>query len=396
MDKCDVIIVGAGISGLSFAHYAKKEGLNVLVLEREQQPGGSFDTIKLSDSSQDFWIELGAHTCYNSYGSLIEIMEECGIIAEAIPRAKVPYKLWLNGQFKSFMSQIGFMELIASLPKAFGKKKVGETVSSYYGSILGRKNFKRVFSALFSAVPSQIADDFPADALFKKREKRKDILGNYTMKKGLKSIADAIIKHQELNVKYGSEIIAIDRKGSGYSIRTKSQEYECDNLAICTSVNVVPLLIGIAHADVASKISQIRFQSIESFGVMVEKAAISMKPFAGLVPVNDTFFSVVSRDTVPDEHYRGFTFHFKPGVLTWKQKAEKVCSILGLATNQIVEMREKSNIVPSLRLGHYELIAEIDALLKEKNLFLSGNYFAGLAIEDCVVRSKSEVNRMKK
>jgi protoporphyrinogen/coproporphyrinogen III oxidase len=81
-------------------------------------------------------------------------------------------------------------------------------------------------------------------------------------------------------------------------------------------------------------------------------------------------------------------------LLNWRQKTEKVCSVLGIDTVQIIEMREKSNTVPSLRLGHYELIAEIDAMLKDTNLFLSGNYFAGLAIEDCVVRAKAEVERM--
>ena len=133
---------------------------------------------------------------------------------------------------------------------------------------------------------------------------------------------------------------------------------------------------------------------IESFGVVVEKSATDLKPFAGLVPTNDDFFSAVSRDTVPDDKYRGFTFHFKPGKLSKEEKIGKICHILHIRQDQIVEMKEKQNIVPSLRLGHYELVEEIDQLLRASNLFLSGNYFAGLSIEDCVSRSKAEVQRM--
>jgi hypothetical protein len=114
------------------------------------------------------------------------------------------------------------------------------------------------------------------------------------------------------------------------------------------------------------------------------------------VPTQDDFFSVVSRDTVPHEKYRGFTFHFKPGILTCEQKINKASSILHIKSGQIIEMNEKLNIVPSLRLGHYALIDEIDSLLKGDHLFLSGNYFAGLSIEDCVSRSKSEVERLVK
>ncbi|NMQ18509.1 FAD-dependent oxidoreductase [Candidatus Competibacter phosphatis] len=36
----DLLIIGAGISGLSMAHYAAAAGLNVLVLEREDRVGG--------------------------------------------------------------------------------------------------------------------------------------------------------------------------------------------------------------------------------------------------------------------------------------------------------------------------------------------------------------------
>ncbi len=394
MNTTDVIVVGAGISGLSFAHYAIKAGLHVLVLEKELKAGGSFDTFNLTDSTKGFWIELGAHTGYNSYSNLLDVMEQCGIIGEINSRAKVPYRLWIDGKFKSFMGQINFLELLSSLPKAFGKKKTDETVASYYGSILGKRNFGKVFSALFSAVPSQKADDFPADALFKKRERRKDILKDYTMKNGLQSITDAIIKHNQLEVKYGSQIESIIKSNDGFLVKWDANEYTCKYLAICTPVGAAPSLINAAIPEVAAKISQLKSQTIESLGVIVKKEALTQKPFAGLVPINDDFFSVVSRDTVPDDQYRGFTFHFKPGLLNWRQKTELVCGILGIDTGQIIEMREKSNTVPSLRLGHYELIAEIDAMLKDMNLFLSGNYFGGLAIEDCVSRSKTEVARM--
>ena len=150
------------------------------------------------------------------------------------------------------------------------------------------------------------------------------------------------------------------------------------------------------HPAVADQIARIKFQKIESFGVIVPSDATDIKPFAGLVPVDDVFFSVVSRDTLPDKNYRGFTFHFKPDILSAAQKLEKVSKVLGISNDQIIETFEKLNIVPSLRLGHYDLVHEIDRLLKNGSLFLSGNYFAGLSIEDCVSRSKAEVERLVK
>ena len=210
MENYDVIVVGAGISGMSFAHYATKSDYKTLILEKSDRIGGSFHSSISEDSSRDFWLELGAHTCYNSYRSLIEVMEDCGVIDQITPRAKVPFRLLKDNQVKSFPSQINFLELFISVPKLFFRKKIGETVESYYGSIVGKKNFKKVFSALFSAVPSQNADKFPADALFKKRERRKDILKHYTVKNGLGSIPETIAKHDNFEVKYAANIGKID------------------------------------------------------------------------------------------------------------------------------------------------------------------------------------------
>ena len=37
MAQYDVIVVGGGISGMSFAHYAKKAGFKCLILEKENR-----------------------------------------------------------------------------------------------------------------------------------------------------------------------------------------------------------------------------------------------------------------------------------------------------------------------------------------------------------------------
>ena len=396
MENYDVIVVGAGISGMCFAHYATKANLKTLVLEKSDKIGGSFHSSTFENNNIDFWLELGAHTCYNSYGNLIEVMEDCGVIDQITPRAKVPFRLLNDNQVKSFPSQINFLELFISVPKLFFKKKIGETVESYYGSIVGKKNFKKVFSALFSAVPSQNADEFPADALFKKRERRKDILKHYTMKNGLGSITEAIAKHDNFEVKYAANIGKIDKSERGFVLKTDQGVFTCNQLSICSTITSVPDLIVGIEPELADKIAKIKYQRIESFGVVIPNEATELKPFAGLVPTDDDFFSVVSRDTVPDENYRGFTFHFKPDILSTEQKLEKVCEVLGVNKDQIIDAREKLNIVPSLRLGHYELIDEIDSLLKGGDLFISGNYFAGLSIEDCVSRSRKEVDRMVK
>lgn len=391
MKKYDVIVVGGGISGMSFAHFSAKAECKTLVLEKENRLGGSIHSEQGDDG---FWIELGAHTCYNSYRSLLEIIEDCGIASQILPRQKVPFRLWTKNGMKSFFSRINILELLISIPKALAIKKEGETVKSYYGSILGKRNFQRVFSALFSAVPSQNADGFPADALFKKRERRKDIIKHYTMKKGLESIVNTIADQEEIEIKNGVEISTVEQLDTGFLIKTNHGDFVADKLAICTSLPSIPILLATIAPEIVQKTSKIPWKKVESMGIIVRKDAMDLKPFAGLVPINGEYFSAVSRDTVVDENYRGFTFHFKPDVMSREEKKDIVSLVLNIDITKALKIHEKINIVPSLQLGHYDKVREIDGLLTGKNIFLSGNYFAGLSIEDCVSRSKSEVGRM--
>ena len=54
----------------------------------------------------------------------------------------------------------------------------------------------------------------------------------------------------------------------------------------------------------------------------------------------------------------------------------------------------RSTTLPSPTLGHDAVVAELDRGLAGTRLALTGNYFAGLAIEDCVARSKAEWTRV--
>lgn len=55
-----VIIIGAGIAGLTAAWHLKKCGIQALVLEADQQVGGRMKTIKIDDAlSSAKILELG-------------------------------------------------------------------------------------------------------------------------------------------------------------------------------------------------------------------------------------------------------------------------------------------------------------------------------------------------
>jgi len=393
MQSYHTIVIGGGISGLSLAHYNARAGHSTLVLEKGNQPGGTFRSQKTERG--DFWFELGAHTCYNSYQNLIELVQDCRLATQIQPRAKAPFKMLVGNTLKSIFSQIGLFELLFSVPRLFFLKKDGQTVRSYYGRIVGQGNFARTFSAVFSAVPSQKADDFPADMLFKKRARNKDIAKSFTMQRGLQSIAEAIVDQPQIEFVGGQRVESIRRENDLYHIQTADGTvYQSQHLGLATPPSEASYLLESLFPELAQHLRKIPVAQVESMGVAVARDQIALKPIAGVIPKDDDFFSVVSRDVFPDEKYRGFTFHFAPGLLGHRDKLRRIEEILQISPDAIECVREKTNYVPSPQLGHDAWLRETDRLLAATDLLLTGNYFAGLSIEDCVTRSKEQFQHL--
>jgi protoporphyrinogen/coproporphyrinogen III oxidase len=389
MSQHDVIIAGGGISGMSLAHYCAKAGLKPLVMDKNERMGGTFNSFR----KDNFWFELGAHSCYNSYGNLVDLLSDTGSLAGIIKPGKAGYRLFTADGIKSIMSQMNFPELLVSLPRMFGAKMDGETVESYYSKIVGKGNFDRAIAPMFNAVICQRANDFPADMLFKKRERRKDVIKKFGLPGGLQSITDAIAAEAAIETATGKEIKGIDFSSNVFKV-TAADGSSCEGkrLALAIHSEAAASLLQKSFPQIAKKLSTLKAEKVETLGVIIKKEETRIGPIAALAAADDIFYSFVSRDTFPDPVYRGFAFHFKAGSGSRNARLDRIAQVLG--TRNFEQIATAEHVIPSLRLGHKETIAEIDSLLSGTPLLLTGNYFTGLAIEDCVSRSLQESRRL--
>jgi protoporphyrinogen oxidase len=390
MPQNDVIIIGGGISGMALAHYCAKKGLKPLVIEKNGRVGGSFHSFR----SDDYWFELGAHSCYNSYGNLVGLLDDTGILDKIIKPGKAGYKLFCGGAVKSIMSQMSIPELLFSLPKMFSAKMDGETVKSYYSKIVGKNNFSRAISPMFNAVICQQANDFPADMLFKKRARRQDVIKKFGFPGGIQTITDSIAAEPAIETITDKDVKEISFNSGVFVVTTADgKSFESQRLALATPAQAASNLLVKSFPDLANKLAALKAESVETVGVIINKDETTLGPIAALAAADDIFYSFVSRDTFPDPKYRGFAFHFKAGAVSQEKKMELVARVLG--TKNFVQVVTAGHVIPSLRLGHKEKIAEIDGLIAGTHLMLTGNYFSGVAIEDCVSRSLQQSGRIK-
>jgi protoporphyrinogen/coproporphyrinogen III oxidase len=395
MKQYDAIVIGAGISGLSLANYAAAAGLSTLVIESSDRVGGCFHSHRFQGEAAGFWLELGAHTCYNSYGGLIGLMEQHDLMGSILAREKVSFKMLIDNEIRSITSQLSFPELFTSVWRLFTLKKEGESVSSYYGSIVGRNNYRRVFAPAFNAVLSQRADDFPADMLFNKRPRRKDVIKSFTFQGGLSSVIDALSITPGVTIVTAAQVSRIAKSGDGFVVEiSDGRSFQGSRLALAIPPPEASKLSAEIAPELSRTLAGIPVETIESVGVAVLKEKLKFPPLAGIIPANDDFYSAVSRDTVPHPSYRGFSFHFKSGRLPLEGKLKRIAAVLQVGEEDLEQVAERESRLPSPVVGHGALTAQIDRNLAGGKLFVTGNYFAGMAIEDCIVRSKNEFARL--
>ena len=133
---------------------------------------------------------------------------------------------------------------------------------------------------------------------------------------------------------------------------------------------------------------------VDSLGFAVRRESVTSVPYATFfIPFEDEFHSVVTRDPVADADWRGFSFHFRPGK-SREERIRRAAEVLRIAPASMEALGERHAVLPSPRLGHAERVASIDQSLAGERLAVTGNWFGGFSIEDCVLRSRAEWRRV--
>jgi oxygen-dependent protoporphyrinogen oxidase len=389
------IVIGAGISGLGMAHRSANRGISTLVLEGADRVGGCINSLTFQGCG-DFWTEAGSHTCFNSYGHLLDTLTDLGLMKRLTPKRKLHYRLWKGGKRRSIFSALHPLELAFSLPRLLAATKASKGVAEFYGAGLGRRNYRDLFGPAFRAVICQEPDDFPADLLFRRKPRRKEIVRSFTFPGGLSEIPQAIADQDALEVRTGQQASGVSRDGEGYRVcLADGADLGCHYLTLAVPPNAAAALLPEGLAELRSLIGGIGMSEIETLVLCVPAAGLEhLPPLAGLISIDDAFFSMVSRDYLPDGRHRGFAFHFRQGALDADAQVAGVCRVLGIGAEQIAGLSWVSNRLPELRAGHGDLVRNVDALLAGGRLAITGNWFLGVSIEDCLARSHQEFERL--
>lgn len=401
MADADVIVIGGGIAGLGFAWRAARAGRTVRLLEREPRLGGCIRTHRRPDG---FWFELGAHTAYNSYGNFLDLAMATGAVQQIRSRqeARKRFGLLRDGAYTwltppRVLLALDWLEAARHFPLGVFRRKAGETVYSYYARLLGRRNYDRVLSPFLEAVPSQKADGFPAEgpgSLFKKRPRRKEFPRSYGFEGGLQTVCDGFAALPGVTVETSVEVARVGRDGAGFSVITADGRIlSAAAVAVAAPLDAAVSLLRDDFHELTDAMVKVRTVEVESMGVVLPRERCWMPEVAFLVPVDDVFHSAVTRDPFPHPTLRAFAFHFRPG-LSRDARLRRMAEVLRVEEAELGPVAEARATLPAPAVAHAEVVAQIDRCLAGSRLALTGNYFGGLALEDCLLRSADEWRRI--
>jgi len=401
MEKTEVIVVGGGISGIAFAWKAARAGRAVLLLEGGNRCGGCLHSQRTVDG---YWHELGAHTAYNSYGGFLDIATGSGAVAKIVQRGPARAQFgYLRGDAYDWLSppallrRFNWLEIALHGPLGILRGKKGRTMAGYYGGLLGPGNYTRWLKPFLAAVPSQNADDFPAagpGSLFKKRPRRKEFPRSYGFAGGLQTVCEAALRAPGIRVESGAVVTRIAPSTGGFVVTiTDGRTFEAPLAAVATPIVAAAAILSRDFPELGQALAPVKTVRLDSLGVMLPRARCWMPECAFVIPADDLFFSAVTRDPFPDPERRAFTFHFKAGH-SREEQLRRMGEVLRCPVPELGEPETRQTLLPAPTLGHDRVVADLDRLLAGRCLALTGNYFQGLAIEDCVRRSFDEYARI--
>jgi len=385
----DLAIIGGGIAGLSLAHGAVQRGWRTVLFEAEPRMGGALHTCR----QEGFWLELGAHTLFNSYGTILGLMDAVGLTGKVVRRRPLAFRLWSDEGEASIAARLRYPELLRHVWRAPLLRRADHSAMEYFGALVGPRNFAEVVGPALDAVICQPARDFPADVLFQRKPRRKRVPRSFVLPGGMTTLTETLAAAPGLEALPGQPVTRLACSGSGFGVFTAQGDWRADRIALAIPPQQAAALLVDVRPGLSEQLSHIGVSRVESLGVVVRARDVHLRPVAGLIGRGQPFYSMVSRDVVPGGEWRGFTFHFRPGALGHEDKLAVAARVLGTSSTRFGHVALAGHVLPTLRKGHARLRGRLDALLARSPVLLTGNYFDGVSIEACASRSMAALYR---
>jgi len=433
----DVMVVGAGIAGLTAAHCLRRRGLGVLVLEEQGRPGGNITTLDVSG----FRVERGPHSFMGSSEFVWRLTHELGISADVEEAADVGKNRYILRSSRLHALPLSPWSFLASGLLSFrGKMRVAaepfvksgakedETAWDFFLRRFGKEAATYIMSPFISGIYAGDIHSLGARAAFPKfwgfekesgsmirgalkymKAKRKRLKaegleikkGMFSFKGGLGSITRKLAEQLDGDLKCGVAVDSIAGDGDGLLVRTGGEELRARRLVLAVPPGRAAAILKASAPDAAALLASIPMVPVALVHWSLPREAPTPRGFGFLVPRSEgvrvlgtLFPSQLFSGRAPEGRQLMASFYggaLDPDAASLPDqdllallKAEHA-KILGhdLEGAEVVAVLRSPTAIPQLLPDHPEKIARVKALLANAlpGLVLAGNYLTGVGME---------------
>lgn len=437
----DVIVVGAGISGLASAWRIQHQGARVLVIEAGAQPGGCIATSR----EHGCLLETGPNSALDTTPLINQLLDELDIVGArtgANPEARNRYVLRNGKPCALPLTPIDFLTspLFSAAAKlrllrepfiaraasdseetvaAFVRRRLGAefldyAINPFVGGIYAGDPEMLSLSAAFprlhqleqqhgSLIRGQL---FGALARARGKEKSKNSAPTFAFHEGMQTMTDAIA--QRLTIELGTQAVSVTVSEGGYTISAENsgmrREFHARAVLLAVPAYAAAKLVAPIAPRVATALAEIPYPPVAVIHSAYRRSAIThpLDGFGLLVPacerrqiLGSLFSSSLFNNRAPHESVLLTTFlgGMRQPQLTELDESEisriaeadnaQLLGITGPA--EFVKVTRWARAIPQYTLGHSMRIAQVDAAERMfPGLFFCANYRGGVAVGDCI------------
>lgn len=444
----NIVIIGAGISGLSTAYWLKEQGHRVTVLEKSGRAGGVIQSIR----EDDYLFEMGPNSFLDNGVETLELCTSLKLENEMLRQSMRANKRYIYfqdklhevpagpGIFKSpLLSRQSHSKLLSEVLRGGNRTKQDESLASFVRRRLGEDVLNNLVTPFVSGVyagdPEKLSlrATFPllydlerehgglvrgmVARLFKKKDpqaKKKPRAKNLcSFVEGMEVLIQALQESLGEGLRLNVDVIGVQKTEQGFRITIANEpEIVCDALVLAVPSYTAAVMLRDLLPQSSPYMGTIPYNRLCVLGMGFGREQIQhdCDGFGFLVPRNQgvrILGSIWSSSLFVRRAARGercFTVFTGGGLdpSAYEMSDEQLCQQalidLGKAVGLQGEPRRLhvfrwERAIPQYPVGHLD---EMDKLHEERKgvpgLFLTGNYLDGVSVNDCIRNTRETSN----
>lgn len=439
--EVDIIIIGAGLTGLTAAFYLKQAGKKVLVLEREKRAGGVMRTTY----EDDFIYETGPISGSMGSVEMAELFEDLGEACQLETANKDSKKRWVwkKGAWRSLPSSIGsgittnlfsWYDKFRILGEPFRKpgNDPHETLADMVKRRMGESYLNYAVdpfvSGIYAGNPEELVTKYALPKLYNLEQEYGSFIGGsmkkgkatderskkatrevFTTKNGIQNLVNALTNAvgQE-NIILGETRTCIQQAKEGsYTATTSHGEITATQVISTVGARNIGKLFPFVKKQYTEAIEQLRYAQVVQAVVGYKKwTGLPLKAFGGLVPTIEgrkslgvLFSSSLFTGRAPEGG--ALMTIFMGGIKQAdfiNKSAKEIKAIVTQELEETLKCTDKPDLLKIVRFP--EAIPQYDATSKERleaissiekeynGLYLAGNIRDGIGMSDRVKQAR--------